>query len=105
MNADPLPTEEQRKALCELLADVLVEIRGVAGDGGPDGDCVQAWTLAYAVHNLPLEMYGWGCWSISDTRARLRGYQNKYPGGPDHVAKFDAIFTKEGHAVSPKASP
>jgi hypothetical protein len=90
--SDPLPTDEQRRALCALLADVLSGIRSAAGGGGPGGDCVEVWTLAYAVHNLPLEMYGWGTWSVDGTRARLRWYQDKYPGGPDYVAAFNRIY-------------
>jgi hypothetical protein len=49
--------------------------------------------LAYAFHNLPLEMYGWGTWSVAVTRGRLVHYQDEYPTcGPDYVAMFDAIF-------------
>jgi hypothetical protein len=91
MNNDPLPTEKQRKALCEILAAVFIELRVATGDGGPDGDCVRAWTLAYAVHNLPLEMYDEGGWSISRTRSGFVSYQKKYPDSPDFVAMVDAI--------------
>jgi hypothetical protein len=92
-NPDPLPTEPQRKALCEMLAAALIEIRIAAGGGG-GVDALQASDLADAFHNLPREMYGWGSWSVADFRGRLAYYQEKYPGGPDYVKMLDTIFIR-----------
>lgn len=83
---DPLPTEDQRRALCALIGDVFVDLRGLPGK--------QANDLAYAFHNLPREMYGHGKWSISVTRGALQHYQNTHPRyvGTDYVARFNEIF-------------
>ncbi|WP_423372551.1 hypothetical protein [Burkholderia sp. LMG 32019] len=83
---DTLPTEKQREALCDLIASAFVELRYLDGE--------QAHDLAYAFHNLPKEMYGWGSWSIDTTRNRLRHYQTKHAGnvGFDYVVAFNSIF-------------
>lgn len=86
MNKNPLPNEDQRKALCKLMYHAFVELRHLGGEQSQD--------LAYAFHNLPLEMYGWGSWSSEDTRKRLRHYQNKYSKnlGVNYVEMFNEIF-------------
>ena len=68
----------------------FVDLRTLTGD--------QARDLAYAFHNLPLEIYGWGTWSINGTRARLRYYQKKHARnlGTDFVELFDAIYPPQG---------
>ncbi|QSI76649.1 hypothetical protein [Niveibacterium microcysteis] len=66
----PLPSEQQRKGLCELMHNAFVELRYLEGE--------QAHDLAYAFHNLPLEMYGWGQWSSEEFIGRLRCYQSKH---------------------------
>ncbi|MFO0954001.1 MAG: hypothetical protein U0835_23175 [Isosphaeraceae bacterium] len=84
---DPLPDEDQRRRLSELLYAAFVELRGV--HHRPE----QVRELAYAFHNLPLTMYGWGTWSVGGLRAGLARYREQYPeGGPDYVAMLDAIF-------------
>lgn len=85
--ADQLPTEEQRKRLCELMHNAFIDLRYLTGE--------QAHDLAYAFHNLPVEIYGWGTWSVAGTRARLLHYQEKYRQnlGIDYVALFDTIFS------------
>lgn len=85
--SDPLPTEEQRKLLCELMHHAFVELRYLTGE--------QANDLAYAFHNLPMEIYGWGTWSVAHTRRRLVHYQTKHAQNPgvDYVALFDGIFS------------
>jgi len=54
----------------------------------------QAHDLAYAFHNLPMEIYGWGTWSVAGTRGRLQYYQKKHSQNPgvDYVALFDRIY-------------
>jgi hypothetical protein len=80
-----LPTEAQRRRLCDLLADALVDIRS--------SDAKRANDLAYALHNLPRTMWGWGTWSVAGQRGMLAHFQRLHPdGGPDYVAMFDAIF-------------
>ncbi len=81
-----LPTEEQRKALCVLMHEVFVDLRTLEGE--------QARDLAYAFHNLPIEIYGWGSWSIEIMRGRLQYYQTKHQNnlGFNYVAAFNAIF-------------
>ncbi|MDL5030560.1 hypothetical protein QRD43_01465 [Pelomonas sp. APW6] len=82
----PLPTEAQRQRLCDLMAAAFIELRYLEGE--------QAHDLAYAFHNLPKEMYGWGAWNLDTVRARLQRYQDKHaerPGFP-YVAAFNDLF-------------
>jgi len=83
---DPLPTEEQRRQLGELMQDAFVELRYLTGQ--------QAHDLADACHNIPRELYGWGMWSVSSTQAMLLHYQRKHRAnlGFDYVAFFDKVF-------------
>ena len=82
--ADPLPTDAQRRMLCDLIADALTDIRAADGE--------RARALAYAIHNLPRTMYGWGTWSVAGQRAMLAHFQDQHPGGVDYVARFEEIF-------------
>lgn len=89
---DPLPTEEQRKGLNDLVADALVEIRMLASEGRSR----QILDLAEAFHEVPKEMYGWGAFSWQVTRGRLVHYQARYHheeylGRTNYLWKFDAI--------------
>jgi hypothetical protein len=85
-DTEPLPTPEQRQALCGLMYEAFVELRYLPEE--------QAHDLAYAFHNLPKTMYGWGQWSVEGARAALVHYQTKHQSnlGFDYVAAFDAIF-------------
>lgn len=84
--ADPLPNEKQREQLGDLMYNAFVELRHLTGE--------QAHDLAYAFHNLPKEIYGWGSWSVAGTRARFQYYQRKHSQnlGVDYVALFDKIY-------------
>lgn len=86
MKLSPLPTEAQREKICDLIASAFIELRYLDGE--------QAHDLAYALHNLPKEMYGWGTWSVETTRGRLAYYQTKHSRnlGFDYVEAFDSIF-------------
>ena len=86
MPAIELPTEKQRIALCDLMHNAFVELRYLDGE--------QAHDLAYAFHNLPKEIYGWGSWSSVAFRERLRHYQSKHAEnlGFNYVAALDQIF-------------
>jgi hypothetical protein len=81
-----LPTEQQREKLCELMHYAFIDLRYLEGK--------QANDLAYAFHNLPMEMYDHGKWSSATTRKRLEHYQNKYQDHPgtDYVTMLDKIF-------------
>lgn len=83
---DPLPTEEQRRRLCELMHFAFIELRHLTGE--------QANDLAYVFHNLPMEMYGWGTWSVATVRGRLLHYQKKHAQNSkvDFAGLFDKIF-------------
>jgi hypothetical protein len=88
MDRDPLPNDEQCRALGELL-HVGFNFMRTATEA-------EANALAYALHNIPVEMYGWGTWDVKISRGRLRKFQAEHyktPGyGPDFVALFDSIF-------------
>lgn len=81
-----LPNETERKALCELMHKAFIELRYLSGE--------QARDLAYAFHNLPVEIFGWGNWTPSGTRARLAYYQKKHSSnlGTNYLDLFDKIF-------------
>lgn len=86
MDDDLLPDEHQRKLLCEVIGAAFVELRSISDE--PE----QVHELAYAFHNLPLTMYGWGTWSWSGLRAVLVRYRRRFPdGGPDYATMLDAI--------------
>lgn len=90
---DPLPTDAQRKALCEMFAYAFIEIRLL----GWAGNAQRAADLADAFHEEPREMYGWGRWDRRSFRDDLKEYQRKYAddGTPPHldfVSMLDAIF-------------
>ena len=82
-------SERQRQGVCELMHEAFVELRYLNGE--------QAHDLAYAFHNLPKEIIGWGNWSIEGARSRIARYQGKYKSNPgfDYVAAFDAIFESD----------
>jgi hypothetical protein len=77
----------QREKICDLIASEFVELRSLEGE--------QARDLAYAFHNLPKEIYGWGTWSVEVMRARLGYCQSKHKEslGFDYVDAFDTIFS------------
>lgn len=86
MAKDPHPNSEQMKRLGGFIQQAFVDLRYIEGD--------QAHDLAYAFHNIPAEIFGWGTWNVSGTRKRLKYYQSKYPDthGFDYVSSFDSIF-------------
>ncbi|WP_428307694.1 hypothetical protein [Lacipirellula sp.] len=87
MERDPLPDDNQRRALAELLHAAFIELRSISDRAA------QVEALADAFHNLPVEVYGWGCWDVALTRSMLQEYRSRYPdGGPDYVDMFDKIF-------------
>ena len=97
MSDDPLPTEDQRIRLHEMVAMAFVEIRLL----GWAGRAEQAADLADAFHNIPREIYGWGSWNIEITRGMLESYQEKhhgedYSGRTNYVMLFNAIFPDGG---------
>lgn len=69
-----LPTEDQRRRLCEMLHRALLEIR-ILGWGG---NASQAGDLADAFHNLPIYMISQD-FDVYLFRHFLEVYQNKYP--------------------------
>lgn len=76
----------------ELLHHALVDLRTLTLYESRE----RAHDLAYALHNLPVEIYGWGTWDPARFRGRLLRYQRMYydekPDGPDYVAMFERIF-------------
>jgi hypothetical protein len=68
------------------MHEAFVELRSLPEE--------QAHDLAYAFHNLPKTMYGWGSWSVESARGPLAHYQTKHKAniGYDYVAALDAIF-------------
>ena len=86
MGDDSLPDDHQRRALCELMHAAFIELRGV------HDQAKQVHELAYAFHNLPMTMYGWGTWSWDGLRAVLARYRSHFPeGGSDYAAMIDMI--------------
>jgi len=74
MPTDPLPTDEQRVALCEMLSFALVEIRHLAWSG----EANRAGELADVFHELPRQMHGWDEFSWDQLRESIDSYQDRY---------------------------
>lgn len=90
---DSLPTDDQRRLLCDMIAAAFIEIRQL----GREGKALQAADLADAFHEVSREMYGWGGWNRSIFRESLHDYQHKYHGEDyfgkrDYMKMFDDIF-------------
>lgn len=90
------PSEVQRRALSDMIAAALVEIRAVAGLGRS----AQAADLADVFHNIPAAMYGTNWWKAIDFRDDLEGYQRRYANEDEcwprnYVEMFDAAFGDE----------
>jgi hypothetical protein len=86
-----LPTEAQRKKLCEMLFYALLEMRV----RGSEGKAQQASDLAHAFHNLPLGMWH-NDFSLSFFRESfLVPYEEKYPEKRvlNYVATLDEIIS------------
>lgn len=84
-----LPNDEQRKKLCDMLHQALVEIRMLAGSGHGE----QASDLADAFHNLPHEIWQ-NYFSISTFRdSFLVPYYRKWPVRQphDYIALLDEV--------------
>lgn len=78
--------------LCEILHHALVEIRLL----GWSGRAAQAADLANVFHEMPHEMYGWGCFNWRLLRRTAMEYREKYPGSLyDYVAMLDVIRPPE----------
>jgi hypothetical protein len=70
-----LPTDAQRKKLCQMMHHAFIEIRLLAGGGKAE----QAGDLADVFHNLPVDMWR-DDFSLQFFRdAFLKAYHEKYP--------------------------
>lgn len=92
MEKDPLPNEKQRELLCDMMRAAFIELRVL----GTAGLAEQSHDLAYAFHNIPKEMYGWGSFSWDAFRRMLARYQRKWrgiepPTGPDYLEMLDRV--------------
>jgi hypothetical protein len=89
-----LPTDAQRKKLCEMMHYAFIEMRLL----GWGGKAEQAADLADAFHNLPRDMWRED-FSLRFFRdAFLKVYQQKYPEGRvrDYVTMVDEIAAMVG---------
>jgi hypothetical protein len=87
MPPDPLPTDDQRKALGEFLRRALVFIRNKGGAASQE--------LADAIHNLPADSWVPGVWNVTIARDAIARYDaahqhTTWPGS--FLAMFDEIF-------------
>jgi hypothetical protein len=90
MNPDPLPSEKQREMLCDMIHAAFIELRLL----GWGGHAAAAADLADAFHNIPKEMFGWGCFTWEMFRGMLGDYQTKWRSilsGRDYVQMLDQI--------------
>jgi hypothetical protein len=87
-----LPTDAQRRSLCDMLYYALLEMRLL----GWEGKSAQAADLADAFHNLPQ-----GMWSDSFSLRSFRdsfllAYQQKYPErSTNYLAMVDEIMAMQ----------
>ena len=75
MGGDPLPNDDQRRRLCELIHEAFLELKGVCHEAE------QVHELAYAFHNLPLTIYGRGTWSWDGLRGSAGSLSRAVPQG------------------------
>ena len=94
LKSDPLPTDKQRMALCEMIAYAFIEIRALVYGG----QSKQAADLADAFHNIPREMYGWGQFRWDRFGGALSHYQTKWE---KERSKFDYVGTLRTIQTSP----
>ena len=90
MNDDPLPTEQQRELLCDMIHAAFIELRLL----GWAGEAAAAADLADAFHNIPKEMFGWGTFRWDAFRGMLNHYQGKWRNklsGRDYVEMLEQI--------------
>lgn len=88
-----LPTDAQRRKLCEMMHMAFVEMRLL----GWGGKAEQAADLADAFHNLPTDIWSED-FSLQFFRDSFLGvYQRKYPVGRtrDYVAMVDEIIAMQ----------
>src|ERR671932_715102 len=86
-----MPTEQERRKLCEMLFQALLEIRIL----GRAGKAQQAADLADAFHNLPVFLWS-DAFSLSFFRKFLESYRQKYPeAGFNYVETLDKLIQEE----------
>ncbi|HXF15858.1 MAG TPA: hypothetical protein VN496_02580 [Burkholderiales bacterium] len=83
MENDPLPNDSQRRALGEFLQYAFCAMR-------QEDDPGVTQALADALHNIPVEMYAPGVWSVRRTRRDLMIFEKRHGGS--FVEMFDEIF-------------
>ena len=82
-----LPTHEQQRGLCSVVARALVEIRSLARESGNR----QIEELADAFHNMPRDMFEQGAWNHEFARGALLDYGNRYKRS-GYVSEFDQVM-------------
>ena len=96
-----LPTEEQRKELCDLFYHAFVAMRQLAHYKNHEA----VYELADTFHNLPQEMYKEGVWDWNLVEFCFRSFEDKFP--EEKVFPFAAMLrTIKGRAeqaVPPKS--
>jgi hypothetical protein len=81
-----MPTENQRRALCDLMFRAFVALRFL----GYDKKHEVVAHLADAFHNLPHEMFCEETWDWNLLEAELRAFESKHPD--DKVFAFSAML-------------
>ena len=84
---DPtMPTEGQRRQLCDLMHRAFVALRNL-GYGGKHEAIAE---LADVFHNLPQEMFREEVWDWNLLEAGLRSFEEKFPD--DKIFPFAAML-------------
>jgi hypothetical protein len=87
-----LLTEQERRRLCRMPFNALLEIRGL----GNEGKAEQAADVADAFHNLPVYLWS-DQFSLSVFRSFLEEYEQKYQevGCYNYVKMLDEVTKEE----------
>ena len=85
-----MPTERQRKQLCEMLYHALLEIRIL----GWEGKAQQSADLADAFHNLPTMLWSEN-FSFKIFRVFLKYYDETYPNSNKYLKMVDKIIAEK----------
>ncbi len=95
----PKLSEQEQRGLCEVLFWAFIELRNM---GSPER-AFQASRLAYALHNLPLDLFA-DDFTWEKIEGQLRYYQSQFyrdeeTRGFDYLKMIEQI--RRGEAIAP----
>lgn len=96
MTQKSLPNDQQRHAICELLAAAFVYMRTAT-----EAEC---HALAYVLHNVPLQVDGLKTLNFDGLGANLRRFQQEFYQSPNWGPDFAEMLERNLHGDEPSCS-